>query len=197
MIPAAYRIGPNAIIQVRHALERIVGKAPADDLVVGAGLGGYLLAPPEHMVDEREVIALHTAVRQRLGAKSARDVLRMAGLATGDYLLAHRIPKPAQWVLRALPAPLAARVLVATITRNAWTFAGSGRFAAHAGRPVVITIDNNPICRGVTSDEPVCDYFAATFERLFQRLVHPRARVVETRCAAVGASGCRFEIHWR
>ena len=65
------------------------------------------------------------------GASRAKPAPR-----TGDYLLAHRIPKPVQALLKRLPAPLAARVLLAAITRHAWTFAGSGRFEAHrpAGR---------------------------------------------------------------
>jgi len=197
MIPAVSRIGPNAIIQVTRVLERVVGSMPAAELMTDAGLGGYLLAPPQHMVDEREVIALHAAVRRRLGPAGAGEVLRQAGTATGDYLLAHRIPRPAQLLLRALPAQIAARVLVATIARHAWTFAGSGRFAAQPGRPLVITIVDNPICRGISSPAPVCDYFAATFERLFQQLVHPRAAVIETQCAAAGAPSCRFEIDWR
>jgi divinyl protochlorophyllide a 8-vinyl-reductase len=44
---------------------------------------------------------------------------------------------------------------------------------------------------------PACDYYAATFERLFTVLVHPDAKVVETDCMGRGASACRFEIRWR
>ncbi len=39
---------------------------------------------------------------------------------------------------------------------------------------------------------PLCDYYAATFERLFRALVHPRAVVVETACEACGADACRW-----
>ena len=63
--------------------------------------------------------------------------------------------------------------------------------------PVVMMIENNPLCRGAVAHAPVCDYFAATFERLFQRLVHPHASVVETDCLAAGGRVCRFEIAWQ
>jgi divinyl protochlorophyllide a 8-vinyl-reductase len=99
---------------------------------------------------------------------------------TADYLLAHRIPKPVQALLKVLPAPLACRVLLAAIRRHAWTFAGSGRFSA-SGRAAGGADDpRQPAVRGVASDTPACDFYAATFEHLFRVLVHPRARCTET-----------------
>jgi len=47
-----------------------------------------------------------------------------------------------------------------------------------------------------TLAEPGCDFYAATFERLFRVLVHADARVVETACEACGAAECRFEVRW-
>jgi hypothetical protein len=66
-------------------------------------------------------------------AEVAAEVARSAGRRTADYLLAHRIPKPVQALLKALPARLAARVLLSAIARHAWTFAGSGVFSASTG----------------------------------------------------------------
>jgi divinyl protochlorophyllide a 8-vinyl-reductase len=187
-------IGPNAITRVAEALAQA---APARVAVfASAGLAHYLRAPPEAMVDETEVVRLHRALRSVLGEREARRVARRAGELTGDYLLAHRIPAAAGRVLRALPAALAAPLLLAAIRRHAWTFAGSGLFTATAGRPVRLAIEGNPLCRGAAADEPLCDYYAATFERLFQALAHPRARVVETDCEACGADACRFEARW-
>jgi divinyl protochlorophyllide a 8-vinyl-reductase len=189
------RIGPNAITRVAEALG---GAAPAHAAAVfaTAGLAHYLRAPPEAMVDEREVVRLHRALRGVLGERAARRVARRAGALTGDYLLAHRIPAVARGVLRALPAALAAPLLLAAIGRHAWTFAGSGRFTATAGRPATLAIAGNPLCRGAAADEPLCDYYAATFERLFRALVRSDARVVETACEACGADACRFEVRW-
>ena len=47
------------------------------------------------------------------GVGPARALGRAAGLATGDYLLAHRIPAVARALLPRLPAGLAARLLLA------------------------------------------------------------------------------------
>ena len=192
----AGRIGPNAITRVAEALPGLVGKAATQALFDMAGLAGYLQQPPEAMVDEREVTRLHAVLRAQLGASVAGLVARDAGRRTANYLLAHRIPKPVQALLRVLPAALAARVLLAAITRHAWTFAGSGAFTARAGRPVVLTIRGNPLCRGMSAEAPVCDFYAATFERLFCVLVHENARVVETACEAFGDAECRFDVCW-
>ena len=195
--PGVARIGPNAITQVAGAVERSLGAKTARDLLRSAGLGGYVGVPPQQMVDEREVVALHSALRERLDPCTAGAIARAAGLATGDYLLANRIPRAAQSLLRWLPAPLASRLLVSAIRRHAWTFAGSGRFAARAGRPVVITIEGCPICRDAHAEAAVCGYYAATFRQLFRTLVHRRAVVRETECIASGSPVCRFEIDWR
>jgi divinyl protochlorophyllide a 8-vinyl-reductase len=161
-----------------------------------AGLAAYLREPPGQMVDEAEVTRLHRELRGVLGGPAAAVVAREAGRRTAGYLLAHRIPRPVQAVLRWLPAPLAARVLLQAIRRHAWTFAGSGVFEARAGRPVVLTLRDNPLCRGQRADVPVCDYYAATFEGLFRALVHPATRVDEVACEARGDAECRFELRW-
>ncbi len=192
----ASRIGPNAIIQMAAALDETLDRAATRDVFAAAGLAGYLDAPPDRMVDEREVSALHAAVVSSLGAELARAVSRSAGLRTGDYLLANRIPGPAQLLLRVLPARLASRLLLAAIGRNAWTFAGSGTFRAASGALARISIAGCPICRELTADWPACAYFSATFERLFRVLVHPGAEVRETACEARGEAACVFEVRW-
>jgi divinyl protochlorophyllide a 8-vinyl-reductase len=194
--PAAGRIGPNAITRVAEVLPRFVGERETRAVFERARLAGYLLAPPEQMVDEAEVTRLHCALRDALGGRLAGEVARQAGQRTAEYLLAHRIPKPVQALLKWLPAPWAARLLLQAIRRHAWTFSGSGEFTARAGAPVVLTIRGNPLCRGVTSDTPACDFYAATFERLFRTLVHRNARAVEVACEARGDAECRFELRW-
>ncbi len=193
---AAGRIGPNAITRVAEALEVEVGAAKTAAVFAVARLSHHLDQPPGGMVDECDVTALHRALRAELAMASVRRVSRTAGRLTGAYLLAHRIPRPAQWLLRALPGGPSARALLAAIRRHAWTFSGTGVFTAEAGRPVRLAIAGCPICAGARSDQPVCDYYAATFECLFQTLVHPRCTVVETDCQAMGANACRFEIEW-
>jgi divinyl protochlorophyllide a 8-vinyl-reductase len=192
----AGRIGPNAITRVAEAMLPQLGAVATARIFASAGLLDYLERPPESMVDEAEVTRLHRAMRAAVGPVQARALAFEAGTRTGDYLLAHRIPKPVQWLLRHLPATLAAPVLLSAIRRHAWTFAGSGVFTAQAGPPVRLTLRHNPLCAGITSDEPVCSFYSASFERLFRVLVHPRAQVRETACEAAGAAACAFEIRW-
>lgn len=192
----AGRIGPNAITRLAEALPPLVGGALTREVFEGAGLAAYLREPPQDMVDEAEVARLHQVLRQTLGGPIAAQAARRAGTLTGNYLLAHRIPKPAQWVLKRLPAPLAARSLLKAIQGHAWTFCGSGQFSSEAGPPVVLTIRNNPLCRDLHTVVPACDFYAATFERLFRVLVHPSTEVTETHCEARGDPCCRFELRW-
>lgn len=189
-------MGPNAIIQIGAALETALGPGAARGLFGRAGLAGYLDAPPEHMVAESEVIHLHAVLREALAPPMARRVSSEAGAATGDYLLRHRIPRPAQRLLRLMSRRIASRLLVAAIARNAWTFKGSGRLHAGAGPPPVFILERCALCRGAHATAPLCGYYAATFERLFRALVDPAAIVTETECAAVAGERCRFEVRW-
>lgn len=190
------RIGPNAVTRVAEALVARFGVGAAEPVFAAAGLRRHLATPPQDMVDEREVAALHRALRAHLGP-DADAVARDAGVRTAHYLLARRIPKPVQALLRGLPAFAAQALLLRAIGRHAWTFAGSGRFEARPGHPVRLALHDNPLCRGVQASQPVCHYHAAVFETLFRDLVHPDTRAVETACAAAGGDACRFELRWR
>jgi divinyl protochlorophyllide a 8-vinyl-reductase len=190
------RIGPNAITRVADALLEQVGDRQTARLFRSAGLERYVGAPPRQMVDECEVKRLHQVLRSELGLERARWISRAAGLATGDYLLAHRIPPAVQVFLRALPGGLASRMLLSAIKRHAWTFSGSGVFGARTGRPLQIWIGGCPVCRDAVAQEPLCDYYAATFQRLYRALVHPDVVVRETECEATGAEACLFEVKW-
>lgn len=195
-LPIAARIGPNAITRLAEVLPGIAGADRAEQVFASAGLIAHWRTPPQAMVDEAEVARLHATMRQLLGEGPARAAARAAGARTADYLLANRIPRAVQALLKRLPAAAAARLLLRAIGSHAWTFAGSGAFSAKPGRPVRFSITGNPLCRGLASDAPSCDYYAATFERLFRVLVHPAARVVETACETCGDDACRFEIRW-
>ncbi len=181
------------------ALQAAIGAGGCADLMRRCGLQAHVQSPPGQMVDEADVVALHRGMRAELGLTRARALSREAGLRTGDYLLANRIPRPMCWLLPRLPAALASRVLLAAITRHAWTFCGNGVFSVQhpaAGLPLRLTIANCATCRGEQASEPLCDYYAATFERLYGRLVHPQTQVQEVACAAMGAPACVFEVRW-
>jgi divinyl protochlorophyllide a 8-vinyl-reductase len=201
-------IGPNAIIRLQEALRASVGGDRARDIFERAGQGRHIAAPPAEMVDETDVTSLYTLLPLQLGSLLAAEVSGRAGMLTGNYLLAHRIPRLVQRLLHGLPAPLAARVLIAAIQRHAWTFVGSGHFevspvpgsngvnGAHRRARLLLRVGNCPICRGSTQSSPGCSYYSATFERIFAALVHPRTQVQETSCQAMGAPACVFEVSW-
>jgi divinyl protochlorophyllide a 8-vinyl-reductase len=198
LLPAdsAALIGPNAILRVADALAASPMAGHRAAVFDRAGLSHYLATPPQQMLPQTEVQRLHAAMRETLGWADAQRIAADAGTRTAHYLLAHRIPRPVQALLRVLPARLAAWVLLSAIRRHAWTFAGSGRFTARAGHPVVLEIAQNPLCEGLRSEEAACAYYAATFETLFQTLVHRRSQVRETACEVTGADACRFEVRW-
>lgn len=148
------------------------------------------------MVDERDVTALQQALRAVLNREDAAAVGLDAGRRTGDYLLAHRIPKPAQRILKLLPAGAASKMLLQAVAKHAWTFSGSGEFNYSVDRPVRVSIRDCPLCRGQHADGPVCDFYLGAFERLFTTLVKRRTRVSETACQAMGADACVFEMRW-
>ena len=187
------RIGPNAILQTVTVLDRHCGR-PVRDRVLA--LAGVDMPPPDSgMVPEADCIAVHRAVRLALGG-GADTVLRLAGLSTADYILAHRIPRPAQLLIRSLPGPLGARLLTAAITRHAWTFVGSGRFTVDSHRPLTFRIDANPLAAD-HAESPSCHWHSAVFERLFARLVWPSVAVEEVSCGSVAPGPCRFVLHPR
>ncbi len=190
------KIGPNAIIRIVEALGEVESPQSVRRIFQASGLDAYLFEQPTEMVDEHEVWRLHRVLHDDLGDDRARAVGRIAGQRTADYLLRCRIPRPAQIALRCCPDRLSSRMLAKAIARNAWTFVGSGMFSARHGRPTLFTIRDCSICRGQRSAEPYCDFYAATFARLYSRLVNESARVTETDCQAMGAPACTFEIAW-
>ena len=182
------RVGPNAVIQMAAALRARGGSERAAQVFASAGLIDLLGAPPDAMVDERLVARLHRVVAGALGPEEAAEVALDAGRRTAEYILAHRIPRPAQGLLKALPARPAARLLATAIARNAWTFAGSGTFAVRPGRPLTFEITANPVAT------PGCPWHRGVFEGLFRALAADGAAVSESACCARGAPACIFQV---
>jgi divinyl protochlorophyllide a 8-vinyl-reductase len=194
------RIGPNAITQVVGVVRDWMGPAAALSILQQAGLSQYCAAPPTGMVDETEVAALHAVVWTHSPAQ-ASALLFEAGMRTGDYLLAHRIPRLVQRVLRVMPPAWSARLLAQAIARHAYTFAGSGRFSHPSGAPFRFRIHDGPLVRHPQAGP--CDFYRGTFTRIFRQLVHRGAVVVETACQRATQPGnaqadeyCEFMIQW-
>lgn len=182
-------IGPNAVLQLVPLLDRAGGTDWRTALMARAGL--EVMPDGSGMIPEAPVACLHQALR-RDRPDLAATLGWQAGLATGDYILAHRIPRAAQRLLKALPWRISARLLSHAIARNAWTFAGSGQFLPIT--PLTFDLRANPLVRGETSDHPLCDWHRGVFTRLFQTLVHPDLVCHEPRCCATGHAACRFEM---
>jgi len=185
---AGAAIGPNALLQLAPVLEAEGGP---DLLARILGLAGVPGLPPEdRMMPLHQAVQVHQALR-RDRPEAAPRLLAEAGAGVGRYILAHRIPLPAQRLLRLLPAPLAARALSAAIAKHAWTFVGTGQLARPD--PWTYQIAANPLVAGERSEAPLCHWHAAVFSTLYSALVRPGTRFVETRCSACGDAACRFE----
>ena len=146
MREAKGRIGPNAILQFVPVLEAATGATETARLLAQAGITA-LPDPSAGLIEEGPAARLHQLVRQALPGDAARLAIA-AGQATGDYILAHRIPKPAQAVLRHLPARLSVPILSKAIAKHAWTFCGSGEFRLATSWPARFEILDNPVVRG-------------------------------------------------
>lgn len=183
------RVGPNAIIQLGKTLEARGLHRMGEQIYARAGMSRLFASPPENMVDERQVKSLFDAVVFELGQSEAHDILSEAGQRTGLYILHNRIPYIARRMLPFLPRRLALRILLGAMSRNAWTFVGSGAFDFDFGGSPRITILNNPICLPTG-----CSWHVAVFGTLFSALVRPAPAVIETRCLGRGEACCRFDI---
>jgi divinyl protochlorophyllide a 8-vinyl-reductase len=169
------------------ALETEGGPALALRIFEEAGLAARLARPPSSMIPQEEAARLHGVVARRLPRETAARIAADAGRRTAAYIMANRIPLPARLVLRALPARIAAPLLLDAIARHAWTFAGSARVST--GRaPLALVLAANPLAT------PGCPWHQAVLEHLFETLAGRRLSVRHTACCATGAPACRFEI---
>lgn len=178
-------IGPNSAIQLAAALEAMGEGRVARAAFAAAGRAVWLRHPPDTMIPEADAARLFAEVWRRLAPDRAVAVAEEAGRRTGAYILAHRIPRAAQAVLRRLPRPLAAFALRRAIRRAAWTFAGSGHCRLErGGRYGTIAIADNPLRL------PGAPWHRGVFTALFAALVDPRAVAVAD-CPAAGCADCR------
>ncbi len=177
------------MLQLLPVLESAGGAEMVSAMLARAGVAR--VPDGSAMIPEGQAARLHQVLRAEEPERAA-ELAAEAGRRTAEYILAHRIPWAVKGLLRALPPGLAARALAGAVSRHAWTFAGSGRFAAVD--PWTFEIADNPIIRGESSAVPLCHWHAVVFQRLYGALVHRDCRCVETRCGAQGGGLCRFRI---
>jgi divinyl protochlorophyllide a 8-vinyl-reductase len=191
-VPKGAKIGPNAILQLVPVVEDAAGADMTKHLLTMAGVF-ELPDPDAGLMDEGPAARLHQALRAEM-PEVAPMLAREAGWRTGDYILAHRIPKGATApAAHARPARRADPRARGGKTRL--DLLRLGRVPAGLTWPVVFEIVDNPVVRGEHSETPLCHWHAAVFERLFSTLCGRDWRCAETRCCAQGAASCRFEMH--
>lgn len=197
MVPTAHErtgvIGPNSVLQLVVVLRERLGDEAAERILARA-TGRTFEQLPTAMIDEREPNRFVRELIGSVGVDQAERHMREAGKRTGDYLLANRIPRIAQWIIRLMPRAIGRRMLVGAMARHSWTFAGSGQFTVVDGAAPQLIIAGCPMCRGFHAHAPMCGYYAATFERLLQVVVDPRMHVEEIECEAMGGHACRFTL---
>ncbi len=181
------RIGPNSIIQTVAALEASFGKAEAEAILQRIGQGHWIGNLPTEMTEESKFHALVTAVEKEIGENATASILEESGQRTAKYLLRVRIPAIFQKVVKLLPPRAAFKLLLFAISKNAWTFAGSGQFSYTMSRPPEISV------RVTWPSLPVGgNFYLGTFKALLHELVNPDTTVTPTIRKEGNSILCRY-----
>jgi divinyl protochlorophyllide a 8-vinyl-reductase len=184
------QIGPNAIIQTIHVLDEQYGSAERAALLERIGQAQWNAALPTSMIDETAFHALVRALADDPGPAQTAHILYQAGAHTADYLLAHRIPRPFQWLVQRLPRRTGMRLLLAAISMNAWTFVGSGtyQFTIHPDPRITVSVRSPTLT-------PVASFYGGTFERLLQVLIDPAIRIQTDVQTHADQLDCAYLVH--
>jgi divinyl protochlorophyllide a 8-vinyl-reductase len=166
------KIGPNSIIQTVAALEAKFGKPKTETILKNIGQGHYIGNLPTEMIEESKFHALVTGLQKEIGDTNTSSILQASGERTARYLLKVRIPGIFQKFLKLLPPRPAFKLFLFAISKNAWTFAGSGEFSYTMTRPpeitVKVTYPTHPV---------VGNFYLGTFTVLLQELVNPKTKI--------------------
>lgn len=159
-------IGPNAVLQAVRVMEERLGRAETRAILLDAQI--HALPSGKTMIPELQALRLHRwlALHEPMGCFT---IAEEAGARTADYIIANRIPAPAVWLLRRLPARLAAPLLMAAIGKHAWTFVGAGVFASDGAWR--FTIDRSGADDSMMPPDSLFVWYAAVFTRLYRQLV--------------------------
>jgi len=194
--PTDAKIGPNALIQTVTALRADYGDAQTAAILANSGQLALMRHDPTHMVRECEFDQLVTALAEGLGHSHAKRVLHRSGALTADYLLEHRIPGVFQQLLRLLSwrhlaHRFAMRLLLLAVSKNAWTFVGSGAFSYTLDRNAIICVESSMRYAGVASG-----FYGGTFERLVHSLIDADACVYFVHAAPDNPNLCEYIVEY-
>jgi divinyl protochlorophyllide a 8-vinyl-reductase len=166
------KIGPNSIIQTVAALESTYGKSKTENILKKTGQGYLIGNLPNEMVEESKFHSLVTALQKEIGDSAASGILKESGRRTAQYLLKVRIPGIFQKILKLLPPRPAFQLFLFAISKNAWTFAGSGEFSYSMKTAPEITVRVT-----YPSHRIVGNFYLGTFTFLLQELVNPKTSI--------------------
>ena len=168
-VPAGTRFSTG---QWLNAVGEVIATTGDSPLIFVGGTGLYFDAMLNGFADIPEVPSEVIAqIQQEIQALDGAQRLALLQREDPEAAARLKVADP-QRLIRALPAPLGARLLSAAIAKHAWTFAGSGAFTIVAHRPLTFEIAANPLAPGAAAS-PCCHWHAAVFERLFSTLVWP------------------------
>ena len=156
-------IGPNAVLQAVAVMEERLGIAETAAILADAQIAR--LPSGAHMIPEVEALRLHRwlALHDPMGALV---IAEESGARTADYIIANRIPRAAAWLLRCLPARIAAPLLMQAIRKHAWTFIGAGVFTPSGAWR--FTIDRSKADDSIPPPPSLFLWYAAVFTRLYR-----------------------------
>lgn len=192
MVDEGALIGPHAVIHLAEVMRERLGERDAAAVLASAQIDA--LPDGKGMIPEIEALRAHRWLLLAAPVEGF-DIAREAARRTADYIIANRIPAFAASLLRALPARLAAPMLMSAIGKHAWTFIGAGRFEPHGAW--AFTIDRSKADDGLPVPDSTFDWYGAVFERLYQRLVSPDCRIVAQPVHGPSEPVRRFSIRRR
>jgi divinyl protochlorophyllide a 8-vinyl-reductase len=186
-------IGPNAVLQAVAVMEERFGAAETAAILADAQI--TQVPSGAHMIPELDALRLHRwlALHDPMGCFV---IAEEAGARTADYIIANRIPQAACWLLRHLPAMLAAPLLMMAIRKHAWTFIGAGVFTSAGAW--AFTIDRSAAEDTTMPPDSLFHWYAAVFTRLYRALVAadctctvqaPDCKIVPRRSYVIRRSG--------
>lgn len=173
------KIGPNSIIQTVEALKETYGLSEAQAVLQRGGLSDLIDQLPSEMIPERDFLHLVSVLLAEIGEDATAAILQQSGQRTAQYLLTHRIPGVFQRLVSLLPRTFGLKLFLWAISKNAWTFVGSGMFRFRVGTDTAIAIFNQPTAQHQVPPQ-VCSFYRGTFAHLFQTLIGPQLDVIPT-----------------
>ena len=182
------RIGPNSIIQTVAALEAKYGKSKTENILRKIGQGYIVGNLPKEMVEESKFHSLVIALQKEIGDGPTAAILKESGERTAKYLLKVRIPGIFQKFLKLLPRRPAFKLFLFAISKNAWTFAGSGEFTYSMNQPPEITVNVT-----FPSHPVVGNFYLGTFNALLQELVNPATKIKPDIRKENGSIRCHYQ----